>query len=73
MSDVIFGLAGPPPDPPVIAGKFRPFGAEGFSFKSLLDVVNPLQHLLIVSGAYGFEAVALRSLQSGNSRPPRPL
>lgn len=52
MSDVIFGLAGPPPDPPVIAGKFRPFGAEGFSFKSLLDVVNPLQHLPIISGAY---------------------
>lgn len=52
MSDAIFGLAGPPPDPPAISGKFRPFGEGGLSFKSLLDVINPLQHLPVVSSAY---------------------
>jgi hypothetical protein len=52
MSDAIYGLAGPPPDPPVISGSFRPFGKDGFSFKALLDVINPLQHIPIVSGAY---------------------
>ena len=52
MSDVIYGLAGPPPDPPAITGKFRPFGEGGFSFKALLDVINPLQHIPVVSSAY---------------------
>ena len=52
MSDVIYGLAGPPPDPPAITGKFRPFGEGGFSFKALLDVINPLQHIPVVGTIY---------------------
>ena len=34
------------------AGGFKPFGKDGFSFLDVLDVVNPLQHIPVVSSLY---------------------
>lgn len=31
---------------------FRPFGKDGFSFGDLLDIINPLQHIPVVSTIY---------------------
>lgn len=33
-------------------GGFLPFGADGFSFLDLLDVINPLQHIPVVGTIY---------------------
>jgi hypothetical protein len=33
-------------------GGFRPFGKDGFSFRDLLDIINPLQHIPVVSMIY---------------------
>jgi hypothetical protein len=33
-------------------GGFRPFGKDGFSFRDLLDIINPLQHIPVVSTIY---------------------
>lgn len=43
-----------PPQPAKTAGGdgFEPFGADGFGFDDLLDIVNPLQHIPIVSTLY---------------------
>lgn len=44
--------------PPASAGKaapgggFRLFGKDGFSFWDLVDIVNPLQHIPVVSAIY---------------------
>ncbi len=34
------------------AGEFKPFGADGLTFGDVLDVINPLQHVPIVSFIY---------------------
>src|SRR5699024_397736 len=31
---------------------FHPFGKDGFSFTDLLDIINPLQHIPVVSTLY---------------------
>jgi hypothetical protein len=31
---------------------FRPFGEDGFSFRDLLDIINPLQHIPVISTIY---------------------
>lgn len=31
---------------------FQPFGEDGFTFRDLIDVVNPLQHIPVVSSIY---------------------
>ena len=44
--------------PPASAGKaaapggFHPFGKDGFSFWDLVDIVNPLQHIPVISTIY---------------------
>lgn len=35
-----------------VRGGFRPFGKDGFSFRDLLDIINPLQHIPGVSTIY---------------------
>ncbi len=37
---------------PAASREFQPFGADGFTFADLIDVINPLQHLPIVSTLY---------------------
>ncbi len=32
--------------------KFRPFGSDGFTFGDLIDIINPLQHVPILSNIY---------------------
>ena len=34
------------------AGTFQPFGEDGFTFFDFLDIVNPLQHLPVISTLY---------------------
>ena len=43
-----------PPQPTTTASGdgFAPFGADGFGFGDLLDIVNPLQHIPVVSTLY---------------------
>ena len=31
---------------------FAPFGSDGFSFLDVLDIINPLQHLPVISTLY---------------------
>ena len=33
-------------------GGFQPFGADGFTFSDFLDVINPLQHIPVISTLY---------------------
>jgi len=33
-------------------GQFQAFGADGFTFLDLLDIVNPLQHIPLISSVY---------------------
>ncbi|MCW8861997.1 MAG: hypothetical protein OQK53_10570 [Rhodospirillales bacterium] len=40
------------PGPSTGDGAFAPFGRDGFTFSDLLDIVNPLQHIPIVSAIY---------------------
>ncbi|TVR96382.1 MAG: hypothetical protein EA406_12130 [Rhodospirillales bacterium] len=40
------------PRPPNHTPEFRPFGADGLTFADVLDVVNPLQHIPVVSTIY---------------------
>ena len=45
-------IAVPPPPVPAAGGGFQPFGEDGISFFDLLDVINPLQHIPVVSTLY---------------------
>ena len=40
-----------PPDPDK-RRDFEPFGRDGFSFSDLIDIINPLQHIPLVSTLY---------------------
>ena len=33
-------------------GKFKPFGDDGLTFADIIDVINPLQHIPIISSLY---------------------
>ena len=37
---------------PPATGQFRPFGEDGFTFFDFLDIVNPLQHIPVISTIY---------------------
>lgn len=37
---------------PAEGGGFHPFGRDGFSFWDLLDIINPLQHVPVISTLY---------------------
>lgn len=45
-------LAFTPPSDPVEDDAFSFFGDDGFSFSDLIDIVNPLQHIPVVSTFY---------------------
>jgi hypothetical protein len=46
---------GPAPNPPLATMQKplrKPFGEDGFTFADFIDIINPLQHLPVISGIY---------------------
>lgn len=44
--------APPPSAGRPMGGGFHPFGKDGFSFRDLVDIINPLQHIPVISTLY---------------------
>lgn len=42
----------PPASAPASGREFQPFGEDGFTFFDFVDIINPLQHLPVVSTLY---------------------